>query len=254
MHVLLTGASSGIGASLAKALSADRHVLTLVARREQKLAEVAEACAGEAHVLPADLTDPVVVEGLVERAEALGGPVDVLVNNAGIEYIGATAQMDPDLGERLLRLNTLTPLRLTRGVLPGMLARGRGHIIDVASAAAFVAPPFGTHYAASKAALAAAGHQLRWELRETPVKVLTVYPGPVSTEMGTRVLDHYTFDPSKGLPWGTADELAQRILTAMRRGDGELFYPRFYALSRTFARAARWIMRHQDVRLADPDA
>ncbi len=249
MHVLLTGASSGIGAALARVLSQDGHVLTLVARRQALLDEVAASCVGPTHVLPADLTDPVVVEGLVAAAEALAGPVDILVNNAGIEYVGATATMDPDVGERLIRLNTLTPLRLIRSVLPGMLARGKGQIIDVASAAAYVFPPYGTHYTASKAALAAADHQLRWELRKTPIRVMTVYPGPVRTEMGTRVLGHYRTDPSKGLPWGNADELAQRILHAMKRGDEEIFYPRFYALSRSFARLTRFIMRFIPVEL-----
>jgi uncharacterized protein len=219
MHVLLTGASSGIGAALARVLSQEGHVLTLVARRQALLDEVAATCVGPTHVLPADLTDPVVVEGLVAAAEALAGPVDILVNNAGIEYVGATATMDPDVG------------------------------IDVASAAAYVFPPYGTHYTASKAALAAADHQLRWELRKTPIRVMTVYPGPVRTEMGTRVLGHYRTDPSKGLPWGNADELAQRILQAMKRGDEEIFYPRFYALSRSFARLTRFILRFIPVEL-----
>lgn len=249
MHVLLTGASSGIGAALARAMAARGHTLSLVARREEKLREVAAACAGEPAVLPADLTDPAAVDGLLARAEAAHGPVDVLVNNAGVEYIGATAEMDPDVGERLLRLNLLTPLRLVRAVLPGMLARGRGHIVNVASAAAFVFPPFGMHYSSSKAGLAAADHALRWELRKTPLHVLTVYPGPVETEMGTRVLDEYTQDPSKGLPWGTADELAQRILAGIDTRQAELIYPRFYVLSRTFQRLVRWVMGTRDIRL-----
>jgi len=254
MHILLTGASSGIGASLAVALSKEGHTLTLVARRAAKLEEVAERCAGAAHVLPADLTDPTVVEGLVAAAEALGGPVEVLVNNAGIELIGATSELEPDKVERLLRLNLLTPVRLTQAVLPGMLERGAGTIVDIASVGAFIPPPFGIHYAASKAALATAGHGLRWELRDSPVQVITVYPGPILTDMGTRVIDEYTADPSAGLPWGTADQLAERIITAMRRGQAEVFYPRFYRSARWFQMVTLWFMRFRHIALRSESA
>jgi len=249
MHVLLTGASSGIGAALAVALSKEGHTLTLVARRKAKLDEVADACPGTAHVLPTDLTDPDAVAGLVDAAEAVGGPVEALINNAGIELIGAAATLDPDGLERLFRLNLLTPVHLTRAVLPGMLDRGAGTIVDIASVGAFIPPPYGSHYGASKAALATMGHGLRWELRDSPVRVITVYPGPIETDMGTRVIDEYTADPSAGLPWGTADQLAQRIISAMARGKAEVFYPRFYRASRWFQMITLWIMRFRRIAL-----
>ncbi|MFT4978870.1 MAG: short-subunit dehydrogenase [Myxococcota bacterium] len=234
MHVLLTGASSGIGAALAQAFSAAGHSLTLVARREDRLRALAETL-GPTQVLVRDLLDPAAVEGLAEAAVAALGPVDVLVNNAGMELLAASHRLDPGQAERLLRLNLLVPLQLTRQVLPAMRDRGSGCIVDVASVAAFASQPFATHYCASKAGLAAAGRQLRWELAGSGVHVLTVYPGPIHTEMGQRALSAYATDPSGGwLPWGTADELSRRILRAIDRRQGELVYPSIY-------RVARWV-------------
>jgi len=234
VHVLLTGASSGIGEGLARCFGAAGHRLSLVARREDRLRAIA-ADIPDASVLPRDLLDPQSVDSLVADAEAVLGPVDVLVNNAGMQILARSHQLDPDRAERLMALNLLVPMRLTRQVLPGMLERDRGTVVDIASVAAFAGQPFGVHYATSKAGLAAAGRQLRWELKGTGVNVLTVYPGPIHTEMGHGAMSAYTEDPSGGmLPWGTCDELGRRILRAVDRRQDELVYPSVY-------RVAKWI-------------
>lgn len=249
MHVLLTGASSGIGEGLARIFGAEGHRLTLVARRAERLQALA-AELPEAHVEARDLLEPSQVAGLVEAATAALGPVDVLVNNAGMELLDHSDTLDPDQAERLLRLNLLAPLRLTRQVLPQMRARRCGTIVDIASVAAFASQPFATHYCASKAGLAAAGHQLRWELQGTGVHVLTVYPGPIHTDMGHRALSSYTTDPSGGLlPWGTVDVLGRRILRAIDREQDELVYPQIYRVAKAFPAITRLLTRFTQAEL-----
>jgi short-subunit dehydrogenase len=252
VHVLLTGASSGIGAGLAAVLGAAGHTLTLVARRQEQLQEVAAGIPTPSHLLVRDLTDLDAVDALVADAEALGGPVEMLVNNAGIELLCPTPGADVAAAGRLLRLNLEVPLRLTSQVLPSMLARDAGVIVDIASVAALGSQPYGTWYAASKSGLAAAGRQLRWELRRTGVHVLTVYPGPIHTEMGQRAYRRYTADPTAALlPWGTTGELGRRILRAVQRRQGELIYPRPYAVAAIFPRIIDYFGRFNNIALAD---
>lgn len=253
MHVLLTGASSGIGAGLAEVLGAAGHTLTLVARREEKLRDVAEGIASPTHLLVCDLCDLDAVDSLIADAEAVGGPVDMLVNNAGMELLCPTAGAPVETAGRLLRLNLEVPLRLTSQVLPGMLERDRGFIVDIASVAAMGSQPYGTWYAASKAGLSAAGRQIRWEIRHTNVHVLTVYPGPIHTEMGHRAVSSYKKDPTGGLlPWGTTEELGRRILRAIDRRQGELIYPRLYTATAWFPRVIDFFGRFANIELAEP--
>src|SRR5262249_13629416 len=146
-------------------------------------------------------------------AEEKLGPIDVLVNNAGVQNSGLTAESDVAEAERLLRVNLFAPLFATRALLPRMLERGSGTIIDVASVAALVAAPGQAWYGASKAGLATFSEALRGELRGTGVHVLTVYPGPVDTAMAKAAYE--VFGGKKGivgmLPEGDAAELARIV-------------------------------------------
>ncbi len=239
IHVAVTGASSGIGRAIAAEFARAGAKVTLVARRRDLLEELA-AELGSCHVAPADLADPAHAAAWIADAETAQGPIDVLINNAGVELVAPFAETDVEAGERLLRLNLHTPLRLTRAVLPGMIERRRGTIVDVASVAALAGTPGYAYYAASKAGLAGASELLRGELRGTGVHVVTVYPGPVHTSMAESALA--ALEPNVWLdraPWGTADVLARRVRRAVETRKSRVIYPRFYALSRWFPWLAR---------------
>jgi short-subunit dehydrogenase len=241
MHALVTGASSGIGEAIARALAAAGHDLTLVARRAAELDRVA-ASVPDVRVEKqiADLADLEDVGALVERATAALGPVGVLVNNAGAQIVGPTEEVAPEDGERLLRLNVFAPFRLTQAVLPDMLARGAGTIVNISSLSALAPTPGMYHYSASKAALAAASESLRAEVRKRGVHVVTVYPGPVRTAMADAAVARYARDPTGRLPVGTVEELARLVLRAIARKQPRVIYPRSYAVARMFPSLTRW--------------
>jgi short-subunit dehydrogenase len=242
MHVLITGASSGIGEALAIAWSRRGASVTLCARRKSELQRVANQLS-HAHIEVCDLAQLDNLANLVASAEASLGPVDVLVNNAGMEKVAPTLEIDLQLSEKLMTLNLFAPLRLTRAVLPGMLDRGRGAVVDISSVAAFAPPPFTTYYSASKAGLARASALLGAEVRPKGVQVLTVYPGPIHTELGQRAQDAYAQNwTHKLLPWGRPDQLAHRILSALDRNRTELVYPRPYVVAKWFPGLASLVM------------
>lgn len=190
---LLTGASGGIGRSIAEHLARAGVRLVLTGRREDALAATAEAVrslGGEAAVVPAELADRGAIEPLLAAAEAEVGPVDILVNNAGVETIAPFTSLGADELAGLVDVNVTGPLLLTRAALPGMLERGRGHVVFVSSAAGLVCPAYTSSYAASKAALVALTRALRAEFRGAPVGFSVVCPGFVEGDgMYQRVVD-----------------------------------------------------------------
>jgi hypothetical protein len=177
---LVTGASSGIGEQFARQLSARGLEVILVARREDRLRELAERLPGTAHSLAFDLVAD--AAGLADRVAELGLDVDVLVNNAGFGTHGRFAETDAAREAELVRLNCEVPVTLAHAFLPGMLERRRGGIITVASTAGMQPLPYETVYAASKAFARAFSDALAAELRGSGVRVLCVNPGPVPTE------------------------------------------------------------------------
>lgn len=194
-HVVITGASRGIGAALADAFAARGATLTLVARSVENLTAVSERTGG--NVVPADLADPAVVEGLIARIEAAHGPVDVLVNNAGIDAAGGFVDMDPADLERLVRLNCITVAELSRQVLPGMIERGRGHLVQLSSLAATGVFPGISTYSGTKAFVSQLSFGIRMELRGLPVGVTVVEPGlVVPTDMADGVQAYGPTDAS----------------------------------------------------------
>lgn len=246
MHVLVTGASSGIGAAIARRWGAEPGArLTAVARRLDRL----EALAAEVpsvHPVRWDLAVPRDAAGVIDAAEAINGPVDVLVNNAGVQVIGPTAQVDPEAGERSVALNLLTPLRLAHSVLPGMLERGRGTIVNIASMAALAPTPGMTWYNAGKGGLAAASEALAGELLGGPVHVLTVYPGIIAdTAMAEHGLAAYGAGSSLALrlqPTTTSAHLADAIVRSVRGQRPRLILPRSNGLARWFPAPTRWLL------------
>jgi short-subunit dehydrogenase len=241
-HVAITGASSGIGEALARELSRAGARLTLVARRRERLEALASELGG-ANVVAHDLGDPATACAWVAGA----GPIDVLVNSAGIEASGALWEADPDQGARVLATNLETPLRLARAVLPGMIARGRGMIVNLSSIVAIMTPPLGAWYVASKAGLAAAMDSLRGELHGTGVGVVTVLPGFIETPMVKAL--HARLEtqlagaknPLGAMPVGRPEVLARRIARAIERGEHRVIYPWLYRLLSFAPGIARWV-------------
>lgn len=230
MHVLVTGASSGIGSEIARDFHGAGHTVTLVARRKELLDALQTELGARCAVVAIDLAKRASDTSWLEGVERTNGPVDVLVNNAGMQWVGPTAAMPAETATSLLALNTIAPLMLTRAVLPGMLARGRGAIVDVASMAG-VAPARGmSWYGASKAALASFSESLRAELEGTGVHVVTVFPGPVETPMAAsaRAQLERAAGSVPNVPHGDARELARRIRTAIERREPRVVYPWFH--------------------------
>jgi short-subunit dehydrogenase len=246
MHVFLTGASAGIGEGLARAFGAAGHDLTLVARRRDRLEDLARAIGDRVRtrVVPYDLAQLDGLAPLVPEAEAALGPIDVLVNNAGVQIVGRTRDVTVEESEWQYRIDVLAPLRLTRAVLPAMLDRRAGTIVNVSSVAAFAPTPGMFDYSCAKAGLAAASESLRGELLGSGVNVLTVYPGPVKTDMADRAVEHFDAAPPSWIPMGTTDVLARRTLAAITGRHARVIYPRFYWITRWFPGITRFVIDH----------
>jgi short-subunit dehydrogenase len=182
---LVTGASSGIGAELAREAARDGHDLVLVARRRepmQALAAELNATGAEITVISADLGKPGGAASLMQVVESRGLAIDMLINNAGLGDSGRFDHADPGKVAAMLNVNVVALTELTRLVLPGMVARRRGRIMLVASTAAFVPGPGMAVYYASKAYVLSFGEAIAFELRGTGVTVTTVCPGATATE------------------------------------------------------------------------
>lgn len=182
---LVTGASRGIGPHIAQALAAEGVHLALTARDGAALergAERVRALGVRAVALAADLRDAAAREALVRRAEDALGPIDLLVNDAGVESEGAFTALEVPVIVATVELNLTAPLHLSRLVLPGMLARRRGHVVSVASVGGKTGQPYDAVYCGTKAALIEWTAGLRRELAGTGVSLSVVCPGYVTGE------------------------------------------------------------------------
>ena len=183
--VIVTGASSGIGAATAKMLSEKGAKAALAARREDALREVQAGLAAGADslVYATDVTDRGLVEALVERTEDDLGPVDALVNCAGVMYYTMMKNVCAEEWDRTVEVNCKGALNCVGAVLPGMMERGRGHIVTISSDAGRVVFPGLAVYSASKFFVEALSKGLRMETAGTGIKVTTVQPGNVATDL-----------------------------------------------------------------------
>ncbi|MBL6720676.1 MAG: SDR family oxidoreductase [Planctomycetes bacterium] len=181
---LVTGASMGIGAELARVLAERGHDLVLTARSEDLLRELSselEVLGARTHVLPLDLAAEGAVAVLVAWLHEQGLEVDVLVNNAGFGTHGPTLEAPSERERAMLQLLVQVPVDLTRALVPAMRARGSGRILQVASTASFQPCPGYALYAASKSALLSWSNALHHELRGSGVTCTTLCPGPTAT-------------------------------------------------------------------------
>jgi short-subunit dehydrogenase len=238
LTALVTGTSSGIGLATARAL-ARRHVSVLATGLDSPELATLQGAPG-VRVLAADLGQ----DGEIERLLAWAGPVDVLVNNAGFGWYGPLSGMDPGRIADMLRINLAVPLRLTAALAPGMIERGRGHIVNVASIAGYIGVPHEAAYSASKSGLITFSNSARAELAGTGVGLTLVVPAAVDTP----------FFAQEGRPYDrrvprlvSPDRVAERLAAAVERGTPEVFVPRWIVfpvrlhggLPRLFERLAR---------------
>lgn len=181
---LVTGASSGIGKALAQRIAADGVDLVLVARREDRLRALAAELPVETHVVPLDLTRPEAPGELMSEIARFGRPVDVLVNNAGFGHAGKYAEAPLDRLLGMVDLNMRVLVDLSRRVLPSLLERRQGGILNVASTAAFLPGPYVSVYYATKAFVLSLSEAMSEECRGTGVTVTALCPGPTTSEFG----------------------------------------------------------------------
>ena len=219
---LITGASSGIGEEFARQLAARGHNVFLVARREDRLRELAaelERLHGvRALYLAADLADAVQVEALPAKVRESGLTVEILVNNAGFTTVG-DVHRNPDRQLGMIRVNIEALVALTSAFLPEMTERGRGAVIQVASAAAFQPIPVQSTYAATKAFVLHFTEGVAAELKGTGVTMTALCPGPVETEFveaGGFKKPKEQLGPS--ILWQSAEQVAKAAIEGADKG------------------------------------
>ena len=219
---LVTGASSGIGADVASALARRGHGVTLLARRSDRLSELARELEREhgvrAETLGCDLADTASRERTMKRFAELGLVAEVLVNNAGFGSGGRFHELDPERELEMVRLNVEAIVALCGRLVPEMVGRGRGAVLNVASTAAFQPLPRQATYAATKAFVLSFTEALHADLAGTGVTATALCPGPVQTEF---VQTAGMEDAADGLPspfWTDSAFVAEQGVTGLERG------------------------------------
>ena len=224
--IWITGASSGIGEALATAFVAQGAAVILSGRRVAELERVARAVGGETLVLPFEATDYDALPGVVERAQAWRGGIDLLVNNAGISQRSLGLDTQFDVYRRLMEIDFFAPLRLTQLVLPAMVARRSGHLMAISSVAGKAGSPLRTGYCAAKHAVVGYFDALRAEIDKYAIKVTVVTPGFVRTGIAANAVQgdgstrgRSDDDIDAGI---TPDEAAAQIMAGLAAGQREI--------------------------------
>jgi short-subunit dehydrogenase len=246
-NVLITGASSGIGRTLALRMARDGARLALVARRSDELAALAGEIAdlgATAVPLPCDVADRQQVLSAAARAEDQLGPIDLLVNNAGYGHHRLFLEWELDDMENVMRVNYLGALYFTKALLGSMVERGRGWIVFVASVAGRIAPPEESAYAASKHAMVGLASSLSMEVEDAGVHVLTVCPGAIRTPFfDDEALQR--LPPVAHRQMVEPDPLVEAIMKALALGRRSLTYPGWIRIAYPFQALLPGIFRRQ---------
>ncbi|MBV8761704.1 MAG: SDR family NAD(P)-dependent oxidoreductase [Deltaproteobacteria bacterium] len=228
--VLITGGSRGLGLVMARQLVAQRARVAICARDPEELGR-AKRDLGEVLAIPCDVTQPEQLARLVGEVTHLYGPIDCLINNAGVIQVGPMKHMTIEDYEHAMATHFWAPLRLTLAVLPAMLERGEGRIVNIASIGGKIAVPHLLPYTASKFALVGLSEGMRAELAKDKVRVTTVIPGlmrtgspPNALFKGRNEAEYVWFaaGDSSHLTAMQAERAARQILTAMRHGRPEI--------------------------------
>jgi short-subunit dehydrogenase len=219
---LVTGASSGIGADIARELARRGHGVTLVARREERLrelaAELAERHGVRTEILSCDVADQDSRERLVERLAELRLDVEVLVNNAGFGSAGMFTELEREVEVRMVRTNCEAVVDLCARFVPEMVERSRGAVLNVASSAAFQPLPRQATYAATKAFALSFSEALHGELAGSGVTVTALCPGPVKTEFAQVAGVAELEDSTPGFLWKSSEDVAAAAVEGLERG------------------------------------
>ena len=248
-RAIVTGASSGIGREVARELARQGGSVVLVARREDRLRELAEqiaAAGGRVQWVAGDITDPAVRARAVEVARASFGGLDILVNNAGVGAIGLFDQADPARVRRVMEVNFFALVEMTRVALPLLKQGNRPIVVNVSSIVGHRGVPHNSEYAASKFAVRGFSESVRAEWARQGIDVLVVSPGTTESEFFDKVLE------DKGGPsWPehapvTAATVARQVVRAIRQGRHEIIPYRWGKvlcwLNRLSPRLVDWLM------------
>lgn len=243
-RVLITGASRGIGESLSHAFAGAGAAVALVARSKDAIRELAAELGGTAH--PADLSDPAQVAALIGRVEDEAGPIDVLVNNAGVGVPAAFTDAPDDDLRQVTQVNYLAPAELCRQAIPRMLGRGGGHIVNISSMAGCAVFPGLVTYSASKAALSHFTAGLRADLHGLSIGTTLVELGPIPTDMLAGTEDYeptarafrrlYRTRLTVDVP---REKVADKVVEAVQKGRKHVRIPKRGALGPLLCEAPR---------------
>ena len=246
-RVLITGASRGIGDALAQRFAGAGARVALVARSADAIEKLAADLGGTAH--PTDLADPAQVGTLINRVEDEAGPVDVLVNNAGVAPTsGAVHDWTREEIEQIYRVNLISPAELCRQVIPRMLQRGGGHIVNISSLAGVSVFPGLAAYASTKSGLTQFTAGLRADLKKLPIGTTIVELGPIPTEMLDSVDEYQPVADSfkrfyrlQLLVEVSKETVANDVVKAVEMGRRHVRHPRRAVLFPLMAEAPRRI-------------
>lgn len=228
--VWITGASSGIGAACAVECSKQGAKVILSARSEDKLKVLQSKLSGPSEILIMDVTKTGDAESNTTKAETFYGPIDILINNAGISQRGLVEETSLDVDRQLFEVNYFGNVALTKAVLPSMLKRETGNLVIISSVAGKLSTPGRSSYAGSKHALHGFYDALRAEVKERGVSVNAICPGYIKTDISLNALNakgekHGVMDPgqAKGM---TAEKCAQKIIKAIKNNEREAYIGR----------------------------
>ena len=212
---LVTGASGGIGAAVAKALHAQGANVAISGTRKEKLDALAKELGDRVHVLPCDLRDRVAVVKLAEEAEKAVGQVDILVNNAGITHDNLFMRMKDEEWDDVINVNLNSVFVLTRGILRGMMRRRYGRIVNIASISGVFGNPGQANYAASKAGLVGMTKSLAREVASRGITANAIAPGFISTPMTDALTPKQVEMIAAAIPaqkFGRPDDIASAVV------------------------------------------
>ena len=219
---MITGASRGIGRSVALAAAAKGARIGLIARDRADLEGVLVEAGGQGAIAVADVGDSDQLQAALAALAGELGPVDILVANAGIGSYGAFADLSVEEAERIVRVNVLGTVHAIRGVVPGMIERRRGHIVTIGSIAGRIGSPFEAVYAATKFAGVGLTEALVVELEPYGIGVSMVQPGPVATSFGEARGHPYDRKRPKAVP---PEQVATAVIKAVEHGRHEQYVP-----------------------------
>jgi NADP-dependent 3-hydroxy acid dehydrogenase YdfG len=238
--VLITGASSGFGGDAALLFAKAGCKVILAARRMDRLQNLAariQSAGGEAMAIPVDVMNIADIQNMVETAIDLYDHIDILFNNAGVGRVDwfENISLERDI-DTLIHVNLISLMQVTHTVIPHMLKRGQGHVINMASVAGLIATPLISSYSASKFGVRAFTDSLRREVTPLGIRVSGIYPGPAATEFGEHIGESKTYSAlRKSIRTRmTSEYVARRVLDVAKRPRRSLVIPWWFRILTTF--------------------